>query len=285
MKRRHFALATVLGFPYPVARENEGGEGGTGEGGTGEGAAAPVNVGDTNAGTVTDGDGKVFTQAEVNEFVVKRNKALKAQYESLESNYEGLLKQQNLTNEQRSKLESELEGVRAALRTKEEQAKHEAKLAASKHQQEVQSLTQERDQFRNMFQSGIRDRAILEAAQKHDAFNPQQFIPFLSPRTKVIDELDAQGNKTGNQVPVVEVTVTGDDGTPKTVQKSVEDAVADLKASDPNLFKNGVATGIGEGSNPGVAQGDLDLANMSDEEYFANYDAIQKKLGLERKRF
>lgn len=282
MKMTYF---TVLGFPFHVARDNEGGQGDGGSGeGTGEGGA-PANVSDTNAGTLEGEGEKTFTQAEVNEFVVKRNKALKAQYETLEQNYEGLLKQQNLTNEQRTKLETELEGVRAALRTKEEQAKHEAKLAATKHEQEVASLTAERDQFRNMFQSGIRDRAILEAATKHEAFNPQQFIPFLSPRTKVIDELDGQGNKTGNQVPVVEVTVTGEDGTPTTVQKTVEEAVLLLKESDPNLFKNGVASGIGEGSTPGVAQGDLDLANMSDEEYFNNYDAIQKKLGLERKRF
>ena len=79
--------------------------------------------------------------------VAEKVESLRAQYESLEQNYEGLLKQQNLTAEQRGKLESELEGVRAALRTKEEQAKHEAKQAQMKHQQELESVVKERDQF------------------------------------------------------------------------------------------------------------------------------------------
>lgn len=128
----------------------------------------------------------------------------------------------------------------------------------------------------------------MSAATQHDAYNPEQFIAVLGPRTKIVEEVNGQGEKTGRLVPRVEIEVTGEDGSTSVELRPVVDAVEQMKNQPElygNLFRSNVAKGIGEGSNPNVANpGRIDASKMSDAEYFANRDQIAERMGFNRKR-
>ncbi len=149
-------------------------------------------------------------------------------------------------------------------------------------------MTGERDQYKSLFETQTRDNAILSAATQADAYNPEQFISVLGPRTKIVEEVNGNGEKTGRLVPRVEIEVTGEDGTTSVELRPVSDAVEQMKQQPEqygNLFRSNVAKGIGEGSNPDVANPTrVDVSKMTDEEYFANRDAIKSQYGIRDRR-
>lgn len=277
MKMTRFAFA----FPRPVARDNEGGDAsGSPEPGSGE-PAAP-EAGDTNPAT-----GKVFTQEQVDQIVVKRNKKVREQLEQTERRYEQLLQSQNLSSQEREGLSQELESLQAQLRTREQQAAYDAKKAQEKYNAQLESTSSERDYYKDQFESSTRNNAIMSAALEHDAYNPEQFISVLGPRTKIVEEVDGNGEKTGRLVPRVEVQVTGEDGSTSVELRPVSDAVAQMKDEPEkygNLFRSNVASGIGEGSSPSANGRGLDATKVSDEEYFKNRDAYKQRYGIRDRR-
>lgn len=275
----------LIGSAQYIARENDPAPATPAADATPAPVTPAVPVPAADEGIVTDK--KTFTQDEVNEIVVKRNKALKSQYEQLETNYQGLLDQSNLSGEQREKLETDLENVRTQLRTKEQQAAHDAKKLQETHNKALEETVGRADYYKNLFESSTTERAIVEAATQHGAYNASQFIAILGSRTKIVDELNEQGEKTGRLVPRVEMTVTGEDGTPSVVLKTPEAAIEDLKNDTTqfgNLFRNNVAKGIGEGTSSNAANPTrVDVTTMTDDEYFANREAIRKQYKLRDK--
>lgn len=233
-----------------------------------------------------DDKGRVFTQEEVNQIVVKRNKKAQAQLEAAERRYEQLLENKSLTEQQRSELEGELNNLQSQLRTREQQAAHEAKKKQELFEKQLGETKQQADHYKNLFESSTRERAILDAAAQHDAYNPSQFISLLSPRTKVVDEINERGEKTGRLVPRVAVTEIGEDGSPMEVLKTPAQAIEEMKekAEYGNLFKSNVARGIGEGTSNGTIPGRVDQTKISDEEYFKNRDTYREQLGLRNRK-
>lgn len=270
----------LAAFPRPIPRDepdqntdpangDDGSDGGDDQGGDG---------GDKN---------RVFTQEQVNEIVVKRNKKVREQLQNTERRYEQLLQSQQLTAQEKNELRGELETIQAQLRSREEQARYEAKKQQEKFQTTLEQTTGERDRFKSLFETQTRDNAIMQAAVTHDAYNPEQFISVLGPRTKIVEEVNEQGEKTGRLVPRVEVRVVGEDGTTNVELRPVEDAVAQMKDEPEkygNLFRSNVASGIGEGSNSSAAGGRVDPSKMSAEEYYANREAIKKQYGIRDRR-
>lgn len=279
MKLERFWL---LGFPMFVARDNEGGED---EGDDGNEGDDQNTLPDETDGTITDGDGKTFTQEDVNKIVIQRNKSLKSQYQKLEGQYQNLLKEKNLTQEQRTQLESDLQNVQAQLRTREEQARHEAKQRELKFGETLKEKENQANYYKNLYETSTIEREITQAASKHDGYNPQQFISLVAPRTKVVEELNEQGEKTGRLVARVESTIKGEDGSPKTVQLTVDEAISQMKEDDSfaNLFKSNVARGIGSGTDNN-AGGRIDPSKMTTEEYIANKEQIRKQMGYNPRR-
>lgn len=276
MKMTRFAFA----FPRPVARDNEGGDA-SGSPDAGGEPLAP-EAGDTNPDT-----GRVFTQEQVDQIVVKRNKKVREQLEQTERRYEQLLQSQNLSSQEREGLQQELETLQGQLRTREQQAAYDAKKAQEKFTAQLESASNERDFYRNQFETTTRDNAIMSAALEHDAYNPEQFISVLGPRTKIVEEVDGNGEKTGRLVPRVEVQVTGEDGSTSVELRPVSDAVAQMKDEPEkygNLFRSNVASGIGEGSSPSANGRGLDATKVSDEEYFKNRDAYKQRYGIRDRR-
>lgn len=264
-------------FPRPIARDNEGADN-----------VDPAPVETPVEGEPTGGSNRSFSQQDVDKIVVSRVKKLKEQLQTTETQYERLLKNQNLSVQERNELQTELESVQGQLRTREEQARYEAKKRETEFKTTLDTTKAEAEQYRSLFENQTRDNAIMAAASQHDAYNPEQFTSILGPRTKIVEEVNEHGEKTGRLVPRVEVQVVGDDGTTSTELRPVEDAVAQMKDEPEkygNLFRSNVASGIGEGSNPSASNGrPLDPSKVSDEEYFKNRDAYKQQYGIRDRR-
>lgn len=262
--------------------DNEGGSGEGGEGGDagagGAGAAAKKPSGE-----------KTFTQDEVNKFVAERNKALKTKYEQMETDYQELLTQQNLTAGQREKLEESLERVRQEMMTKEQRLESEKKKAQVEFDSKLKAAQEEAGKYKDLYESTTIARAITDAASINDAFNPVHFIAHLAPKSKMVEELDAEGKPTGAMVPRVEWTAVDQEGKKHVSMKTPEEAIKLMKENVVefgNLFKTNVAAGIGAGTAPGQvsAAGQIDHGKISTDDYMklAKTPEGRRKLGLTR---
>ena len=269
--------------------DNEGAGEGTEGGGDDAAAQAAADAAAAQAAADAAAAGKTFTQDELNKIVGKEKMAVKEKYAEMETAYQDLLKQQNLTKEQRDKLEANLDRVRSEMMTKEQRLEEEKKKAQKKHQEELSVAQQEADKYKSLFENSTIERAIQDASAKHDAYSPTQFIAHLAPKSKMVEEVDAEGNLTGQLVPRVVWSAVDEEGKTHQSEITPEEAVQKMKENVVdfgNLFKTNVAAGIGQGTAPGQLSpsGDVDHKRISDAEYMelAKTPEGRKKLGLSR---
>jgi len=284
----------LYAVPELIAFDND--DDGDGDDGNGDG-----NTGDGNDGIIVSGnsgdDGqkgkeKTFTQKDVDEIVVKRNKKVKAQLEQMERNYQKLLKEQNMSADMRSQLEKDLDDVRAQMMTKEEKLKAEKKKAQEEYEAKLATVVNERDSYKNLFETSTINRAISDAQQRHEGYDSDQFIALLGPKAKIVEEVDNHGQKTGQLVPRIEWKVNQEDGTVEQVLLSPDEAVEKMKSDTDkygNMFKPNIATGVGGGTAPGTQSamvGKIDHKRMTDEEYFMarkkDPEAFRRQAGIIR---
>lgn len=238
------------------------------------------------AAKAKEDDESKFTQKQLEQIVVKRNKALKEKYEVLEATYTDLLKQTNLTEDARAKMEEDLKNVQKEMRTKEQQIEFEKKEAAVKHQAALEEANKRGDLYQELFETSTVERAIMDAANENDGFKPADFIAHLGPKAKVVDET-INGEKTGQKVPMIEwKTKDEETGEVQVLLKKPEDVVKEMKEmpEHANLFNSNVAKGVGGGTAPGqaAAAGQIDQKRISTADYMklANDNEARARMGL-----
>jgi len=206
---------------------------------------------------------RLFTQKEVDEFVVKRQKAVQRQLKQMEENIQSLLQEKNLSEEQRGKFEEQLEIVQAQQRTKEEQLRQDQKKAADKHAKEMEKVTGERNRYELLFRESTIKRAISDAATRHEGFDPEQFIALLAPKTKLVEN-------DGEFSPMVEIIGKDEDtGEPALMLKTPDEAISSMKEQDKyaNLFRPNISRGVGGTNSTSGGSGSINARKLSTEEY------------------
>lgn len=268
--------------PELICRDNEGeGEEGAGEGQEGSEGGA----GEEGAGKEGKGKEKLFTQEDVDKIVVKRNKALDEKYKTLEASLQKASKDKSITQEERDRLADELENVKNSQLSDKERAAKEKDKAEKKYQEDLAGAIKERDEFKSLFEGSLSKRALLDAAVKHDAYNPQQIVDLLTHRTKVVEVKDDEGVVVLDYAPKVDWSETTSDGQTIRLQKTPNEVVEAMKEDEQyaNLFRSNVAKGVGTGSGtPTDKSGKVNPAKISTEEYMRlrKTPEGQKALGL-----
>ena len=255
----------------------------------GDPPAGDPPAGDPPAGESPPAGGqKTFTQEDVDRIVGQRQKSLRTQFEALEKHYEQQIQKASTTEAEREQLRAHLEDVQARLRTKEQQAAIDAKRAAEAHKAELENARKEKERYQQLYTRSTIERAVLDAAAKHEAYNPSQFISLVGGQIQLVEELDDKGEKTGNYIPLAEVVETDPETKqPVKVRKTPDELIASMKndvTTWGNLFKSNVARGIGEGRGQIGGGANVDVTRLIDEEYFANRGQIRKQLGLRPSR-
>lgn len=224
------------------------------------------------AAAAVDASKKTFTQDELNKIVTSRVKGLQTQLKQTEGNYQTLLEQQGLSEGQRTAIEADLENVRAQMRTKEQQIAHDRKKEQEKYQGDLKKSTEAADYYKSLYETSTVERAIVDAAIKHEAYDTDQFVGLLRDRTKLVEELDNNSQKTGRLVPKVQWDVMNPET--KQTERVLKDPaeIVELMKETPkwqNLFKSNVARGVGGGNSVGQQRGRADIKSMTATEYMA----------------
>jgi len=199
-------------------------------------------------------------------------------YQTLESSYQELLQNQNLTKEDRDKLKARLEDVQKSMRTKEQQAEYERKQAEERYENELKTTTEKASYWENLFKQETVARSLQDAASSADAFNPNQIVGLLKPMTQ-LKEVD------GKLVPMVDFPdIDEKTGEEISTLRTPADAVKrmrDLPKMYGNLFKSNVVSGVGAG-NASTAKDNYDYKNMTPEEYRKYRQEIKDRLSNRR---
>lgn len=264
-------------LPFPTSFDNTGDP---------TPAEAPGETpGNSAAGEVD----KLFTQEDVNRFLAEDRRKHQAQLQKIESQYQELLKNQNLTEQERTRLVGALDDVQKQLRTKEQQLAYEKKQLEEQYQSRLSEAEKNAGRWEGLYKESMISRALQDAAVQHDAFRPDQVVSLLRPMTKLVEEIDSKtGKSTGALKPMIDFPdMNQDTGESFIGQLTPADALRRMKEIPEvygNLFKSGVVSGIGANSATGGltpgANGRVDVRKLTPQQYREIRQKNPELLGL-----
>jgi hypothetical protein len=262
--------------------------------GGGDGAGDGAGGGANDDAVHGDPDAR-FNQDQLNKIVqdrlAKDRKKNVEKYKTLEGSYQDLLANNTLGDEERGKLESQLEDLRKQHRTKEEQAKHERLALQDNFETQLAEAKKNAAHWEGEYRTSTINRSLMDAAVKNDAFMPQQVVTLLRDCTKLVEPVDENGKVVPGAplAPMVDLQDTDvDTGKPIITQRTPAEAVTRLKELQPNLFKANVVSGVGGNSSTGGvtpgADGKLDASGLTTAQFMEQYRKDPTKLGLRASR-
>ena len=186
--------------------------------------------------------GKTFTQDQVNHLIATDRRKLEDALKKTEKQYQDLLSSQSLTEQERKALQANLEMVQGQLRSKEEQLQVEKKQIEETYAAKLQEMEKKATHFETLYRDSTIERALQDAAVKHEAWSPSQVVTLLRGQTKMLEVTDAKtGKLTGKYKPMVEMqSVNSTTGEVETKAYTPEDAVKKMKDDKDtwgNLFR------------------------------------------------
>jgi hypothetical protein len=236
---------------------------------------------------------KTFTQEDLNKFLAEDRRKTEAKYKAelskAEKNYQELLENKNLTEQDRTRLQESLEDVRKQLRTKEQQLSHEKKQVEEQYSTRLKEAEQKATHWETQYREEKITRAIVDAAVSEDAFRPEQIVLELFGKTKLVEDIDEITKKpAGKHKVVVDFPDVAENGDPIMTQRTPREAVKRMKELSDlygNLFKSGIVSGIGGSSGQGgVGTGHVDVSKLTPEQYMKLRKENPQALGLAPKR-
>lgn len=213
-----------------------------------------------------------FTQEDVNKFLAEDRRKHQERYKALETSYQKALKNQQLDNGERNRLEQELADLQASFRTKEQQIEYERKQAAVKFENELKEQQARAERWEKMYKEEKIDRSILDACGP-DVFHPKQILDMMRPKAQLKEEMTEDGRPTGRLVTYVTLDdIDEKTGEPIQTLRTPADAVNRMKELPKlygNQFRSNVVSGVGAGAadaGPGAA-GKIDPTKLTPEQY------------------
>jgi len=236
-------------------------------------------------------DPKKFDQNDVNKFLAEDRRKHAERYRLLEQSYEAILEDQNLATESRSRVETELEDLRASLRTKEQQIEYEKKQSREKYEAKLSVAEKAAQDYKDRYVNTVIDQSLQRAASNGDAFNDDIIVSLLKPITQLRDQHDDDGKPTGDVIPMTELPdIDEKTGDPIKTIRTPMDAVKRMKELPDlygGLFRANVVSGVGQGSATGGGtpgqSGKIDPRKLTPEQYREIREKNPELLGLKRR--
>lgn len=266
--------------------ESEGaGEGSEGADEGSEGAGEGSGEGSSSAP-------KLLTQAQFDEVLKERLKQERSKLQDqnkkhvsrIESEYTQLMERHGTTEEEKESLANAVEDLRKQYRTAEEQAKIDKKRSEGEFQTQLKAANEKSEFWETKYTDSTIEVAISSASSKAEVWDVAQVIKLLRDQTKLVEEVDDDGNKTGKTVAMIELEdVDSESGKPFVALRSPDEAMERLRTLQPNLFKGNLIPGVGgtasDYSNTG-ANGKAIVKDMSPEDYRKLRKENPEALGL-----
>ena len=225
---------------------------------------------DEDTTSTSDNEEVTFTpeqQAIINARIVAETKTATEQAKSALGELEALRSKANMSAKARNELDQRIETLSKQIRTKEEQALSEREKLVKSHRDEVDDLTNSRENWKQRYTTMAINNSITQACvhKDHTAFNPETVIAVLRPLTSLSEELDDGGKPTGNLVPRVEIKTVDKEGQNVTLDLSPIEAVKHLSEQESyaHLFKHSGSGGVGALGNRQTSPNELSLVDLA----------------------
>lgn len=161
-------------------------------------------------------------QAEIDKMLQGQTDSAKKALAELDA----IKKRNDLTDGQRQELEQRYTNMEKELLTKEQLFEQDKKKKEKKHNEILETITGERDTWKNRFTNSTISKSITEAAAQNEAFDSDTIDAILRPKTSLIESLDTDGKATGEFTPKVRfLDPEGKDGKPAELHLTVSEAV------------------------------------------------------------
>lgn len=198
---------------------------------------------------------------------------------------ETLTKGKSLSEEEKAAAQAQIEALRTEYMTKEQLTADQYKKRENELSAQAKATAEERDSWKNVFQSKLAEVEILKAANnpEAEAYDKDQMLEFLQPKAKVLPKVDSEGKPIPGQFVVkIPVTVTDDKGITKVLEMEPLEALKQLQEMPryQNLFKSKIKGGLG-GNNQGSGgsgSGNPTMDTVSDPSKWKEY---RKQAGYE----
>jgi hypothetical protein len=189
-------------------------------------------------------------QAYLNSILAEERRKAQAKNDQLITQLETEKNRVGTTAAEKAALESRIEDLRGEFATKEEltqrdTAKKVKELEDKNKQTEAQAKT-----WQDRFERNKRKVDLTQAAAGGKAYNAEQVVTILEPRTRLIEIVGEDGKGTGEYETKVKIQTKDKDGKPVTLDLSPPEAVKQMKDMPEfaNLFISAQTGGLGGGS-------------------------------------
>lgn len=259
---------------------------GEGEGDAAAKAAADAAAAKAAADKAGGGGDEVKDQAGLNKVLKREKEKFRKERETLISQMEDLKQKvgKGMSAEEREAFENQIEELRAANMTTEEQARRQKEKLDKEWQSKFQVKEQEANTWQSRHQNLLINYEINKAAQTHKVLsNSVAFVEaLLAPKTRLVEGKDEDtGKPNGKFTPMVKIEATDKDNKPIVLDLSIADAIKHMKETPEqfgNLFEGNAAGGMG--GNTGKPGKKANVANMTTAEYMAARKKDPASVGL-----
>ncbi len=208
-----------------------------------------------------------FTQEQVNTFVAEEKRKTQDRQKKLITELEEAKKNVDLTVTDRKQLEQRIEDLQTATLTAEEQQKRAAAKAKKEYDNQVETLTSDRNSWQTKHSQLLIDTEITRSAATEKAISTEQIAALLIPKTKLVECLDDEGKPSGIFEPKVSFPDNDKEEKPIVLELTVPEAVKRMKELPQygNLFEGNKHSGLGGTGSQGKG-GKIDVAKIARED-------------------
>ena len=174
---------------------------------------------------------------------------LKAELEDYKKTLDELKASLNMTEEQKKSFEQKTRELENSKLTTEQKYERQLQELQDQLKTTKSSLEEREKAWQKRFEEEKIRTEILSAAtsKETEAYNPSQILSLLRPNTHVIEELDSDGNPTGNFRTLVNFQDEDKEGNPIVLDLSPKEALKRMNDKPDqygNLFKQNVTSGM-----------------------------------------
>lgn len=206
---------------------------------------------------------KKFGQEEVNAILAKERRKTQEVQKQLMEQLEDSKMTLKAGSEEREALELRIEELSKLTMSAEERAKQKEEKLQEKYEEEIKSLQNERESWKNRHNNSLVSAAILKAASANKAVEPSQILKMLHGDVRVVQKTDEDGKD--NFEARINFSDTKKDGSPVELDLTVDEAIKRMTELPQygNLFEGGKISGMG-GSNASTrSTGKIDVARLA----------------------
>lgn len=215
---------------------------------------------------------KTFTQSELDSHVAAARRLDQAAIQKHTEDLRKLQASQTSTAAERAAAQQKLQEIEDQFKTAEERRTQEIERQKVDYDAKLESTSKERDEWKKTFQETTITTAIVKNAT--DAVNPELLEDILTPKSRVVADVDKDGKPTGKHTVMAKIVVT-DSKTKATVtiDAPIPEVITAMKGDVKrygNLFKSTKEGGTGtQPTRTGSGATGVDFSKMSDQEYAA----------------